>query len=1184
MVSSTGTTITHPRPPPLSGLTGTTTAPSTNTSPSPAQHTHTHTSTPSPLPVSSKKHSTHTQDSESVSVATAISFATPENSPFLANKNKSISNDLNLNSNPLHTSNSNRIHGHGGNSINTSDKITMDTVEGGVLGVTVSGGTCRGHSNSSHSHNNTIATQTALAQSVTPQEKAVKFKGSNDGHINEASSSQPLSSGHDRNPLVSAGDGNADVTNEHGVQQYGNVGDTGNLNNRQQQQQQVGGNRGLGDCLNYNASGGQHLTPTTSITNSDVRTFATSPLSSRGRRNRAHHHRQHLQQQKQQQPDFSSSFATGNVSTAPNPQGQQSSIASASTPAPVPAPTTSQPRPQLQIATGLGPVTTGFAKSSGPHEVPRTLTVSTSSSSLLTSSSSSPSRIPSLRPRKLSESMPHQHQQHVSSACSDAGSVSVPPSLCSSTCSPQNDGKEDERRQQQHQEVGHVNANSVGQAQAIGHGKLDNDAQQVGVASNDGSSQAVDPNILQSGNRVNEKQACDTANSHIQQNKNTINKNSTEKNSNANSSGSSSGTGPSHKNRTASPPPPSSSRLPQPQARTPVRSPVASRYGRLSVETAPFSSPGIFLSPYLPSPPDSRKAGGGGGGGGTTAGQKNTTPTNFAKDFGKGDLGTSSFDATNALPWLSPTAYSLFSPGGGIASAINTPGGMFCSIPRSPRTPNGSRLTLPLTTEAVGADSKKKTPGISSMICVSPLASRKSSNGGISIKVEKPHNVVGNHHATAPDTPINFQEVFASPKTDSRGMIQTDQSNEIPTLGHPNEAASNEELSSRLSLEKHMAERDVREDEDLNVLLKLAETTPNRRVAPSKQSSRSFQNPHTYKHPGSMYPLPTSGEPPASLHLPCIGKNGTIISTGKGRKKTATSTKSGDFTASPLPIRTSKSSSPSKSSKSSADKSKSKVQKKKGPFQQNPGHPKAMYPYPGAPGHVPHPPAGVYPHPPPHFMHPPPGAYYSYPPPHPGSHAVSGHPPPPPYPTIYSGPPVPPGPTSDTKKGQKPKGVAPKSTGIKRQANSPNTEARKRTKKSTSRKGGKRTRTTVTQPLTGPEREKSAATITAINAATGNKNDKAASLASAILRGVTMRPSGKWQAQLYYAGKSRYIGVFDTREKAALAYEIAREKLKTDKPASEQSAQSIKETEANVNAARKAAFEGVNEKDPRNAK
>jgi len=63
------------------------------------------------------------------------------------------------------------------------------------------------------------------------------------------------------------------------------------------------------------------------------------------------------------------------------------------------------------------------------------------------------------------------------------------------------------------------------------------------------------------------------------------------------------------------------------------------------------------------------------------------------------------------------------------------------------------------------------------------------------------------------------------------------------------------------------------------------------------------------------------------------------------------------------------------------------------------------------------------------------------------------------------------------------------------------------------------------------------------------------------------------QAQLYFAGKSRYIGVFDTREKAALAYEIAREKLKSGPQDP-----SGKSTENLVNAARKAAFEGVNEK------
>jgi hypothetical protein len=108
------------------------------------------------------------------------------------------------------------------------------------------------------------------------------------------------------------------------------------------------------------------------------------------------------------------------------------------------------------------------------------------------------------------------------------------------------------------------------------------------------------------------------------------------------------------------------------------------------------------------------------------------------------------------------------------------------------------------------------------------------------------------------------------------------------------------------------------------------------------------------------------------------------------------------------------------------------------------------------------------------------------------------------------------------------------------------------------------------------ERQKAAAKILSVNAAAGGKNDSAAALAAAILRGVTMRPSGKWQAQLYFAGKSRYIGVFDSREKAALAYEIAREKLKAEK-SSDGTPLSPKTTENAVNAARKAAFDGVNE-------
>ena len=44
-------------------------------------------------------------------------------------------------------------------------------------------------------------------------------------------------------------------------------------------------------------------------------------------------------------------------------------------------------------------------------------------------------------------------------------------------------------------------------------------------------------------------------------------------------------------------------------------------------------------------------------------------------------------------------------------------------------------------------------------------------------------------------------------------------------------------------------------------------------------------------------------------------------------------------------------------------------------------------------------------------------------------------------------------------------------------------------------------------------------------------------------RGVTMRPSGKWQVQYFYCGKSRYIGVFESKIIAFAAYESAREIL-----------------------------------------
>mmetsp|Transcript_20835 Transcript_20835/g.34361 ORF Transcript_20835/g.34361 Transcript_20835/m.34361 type:complete len:732 (-) Transcript_20835:178-2373(-) len=80
---------------------------------------------------------------------------------------------------------------------------------------------------------------------------------------------------------------------------------------------------------------------------------------------------------------------------------------------------------------------------------------------------------------------------------------------------------------------------------------------------------------------------------------------------------------------------------------------------------------------------------------------------------------------------------------------------------------------------------------------------------------------------------------------------------------------------------------------------------------------------------------------------------------------------------------------------------------------------------------------------------------------------------------------------------------------------------------------------------------------------------QAAGKEMALPRGVTVRPSGKWQAQLYYAGKSRYIGVFESREDACYAYEVARQVLMSCKEPKDD------EVDANINLARKAAFAGV---------
>ena len=92
---------------------------------------------------------------------------------------------------------------------------------------------------------------------------------------------------------------------------------------------------------------------------------------------------------------------------------------------------------------------------------------------------------------------------------------------------------------------------------------------------------------------------------------------------------------------------------------------------------------------------------------------------------------------------------------------------------------------------------------------------------------------------------------------------------------------------------------------------------------------------------------------------------------------------------------------------------------------------------------------------------------------------------------------------------------------------------------------------------------------TAIEAVEMNRNKKPAAGKVTLPRGVTVRPSGKWQAQIYYAGKSRYIGVFESREDACYAYEVAGQVLMTCNE------QNDDEVESNINLAKRAAFAGV---------
>eukprot|EP00546_Thalassionema_frauenfeldii_P010354 CAMPEP_0178910146 /NCGR_PEP_ID=MMETSP0786-20121207/8931_1 /TAXON_ID=186022 /ORGANISM="Thalassionema frauenfeldii, Strain CCMP 1798" /LENGTH=856 /DNA_ID=CAMNT_0020582357 /DNA_START=197 /DNA_END=2767 /DNA_ORIENTATION=- len=669
--------------------------------------------------------------------------------------------------------------------------------------------------------------------------------------------------------------------------------------------------------------------------------------------------------------------------------------------------------------------------------------------------------------------------------------------------------------------------------------------------------------------------------------------------------------------------------IPERTKKTPTRSPSGGHFHNLpSLQDAGLTSPcGIFLSPCPPSPSayatiaaepkfqeeKSSKA--------LERERAVATPTDFAVDFGKGHKHSESFDASNVLAWLqSPTANGLFSPGGGFGSVSNTPRGA-PRTPRTPRTPTMSTTSfffsdvasLPRNGDFASPKEPKSQRGGMTSISISPLASSK-------------------RKASRNNTPINYKEVFASPGGQSSSHSIKPRS--MPLLGESPSGKSKE-------FDVHVAERDLMEDEDLSVLLQLASSNTPRSC---KDGSDVFRSPRGRKSgnfgdrnqapqipiiggqgDGTATKLPrksmSQGGPNADDFAPPPHLG--IRSTSSGASREIFSRDDVDKGG----VNKSMNKDSSKSNDAMSDvaqgskkKHKKSKNRKSGqhngygahPYTQQHRSDGSAYGYPMPGGMPAMPPGGsmrvVVGAPPPmgsragskkssdgygpHSMYPPPPPYHhphmGVPPPYGYPHPPPPRPMPPMYPSSHSSKGSSKGSSKKTKVSKNQKASCNKrpapivsGTGVKGSP-SPSKKPRKQQPKAASKKKKTTATTVATPPGEGVDRQKTAAAIAAVNAASGGKNDRAAALAAAILRGVTMRPSGKWQAQLYYAGKSRYIGVFDTREKAALAYEIAREKLKSDnKSPADQSAQSLKATENAVNAARKAAFEGVNEKDPR---
>mmetsp|Transcript_20588 Transcript_20588/g.31385 ORF Transcript_20588/g.31385 Transcript_20588/m.31385 type:complete len:860 (+) Transcript_20588:245-2824(+) len=334
----------------------------------------------------------------------------------------------------------------------------------------------------------------------------------------------------------------------------------------------------------------------------------------------------------------------------------------------------------------------------------------------------------------------------------------------------------------------------------------------------------------------------------------------------------------------------------------------------------------------------------------------------------------------------------------------------------------------------------------------------------------------------------------------------------------------------------HTAENNINIDADLNALLQLAETT-----TPGGTRPVTFMSPVLSTHLRRQSTNGDGAEPPSSLQLPIIsGSSATAAEKGTPQLSIRSTTKSTTKGTGRKRGR------PPKNKNKNVETPASKPQQKQPPPQQQQQQQQQYQELPTAyQSQVMHYHGGA------------PQQYYHHPAHHHQGWVYPGQPPQYAYADQQQQAASPA--ESEVK-------TVTRGRGKRRSTKAPGSveSTGKRVRRATPKKAK------VPQELDPQDNEKIEAAIGAVRRS-GGKQKKSPEDKGALPRGVTMRPSGKWQAQLYYAGKSRYIGVFDSREKACLAYEISREVLKTDKGEDPKPS----EIDANINLARKAAFAGV---------